>query len=42
MQVNEWLGALLAVRAEDLYRFKGVLAIKDFPKRYVFQVSSSL
>lgn len=38
LQVNEWLGALIEVRAEDLYRFKGVLSIKDFPNRYVFQV----
>ncbi len=35
--VNAWLGALLEVRADDLYRFKGILAIKGYPRRYVFQ-----
>lgn len=35
--VNMWLGALVDVRAEDLYRFKGVLAVRGFPARYVFQ-----
>ena len=35
--VNAWLGALLEVRADDLYRFKGILAIDGYPNRYVFQ-----
>lgn len=35
--VNTWLGALLEVRADDLYRFKGILAIAGYPNRYVFQ-----
>jgi G3E family GTPase len=35
--VNAWLGALIEVRADDLYRFKGILAIEGYPNRYVFQ-----
>jgi G3E family GTPase len=35
--VNMWLGALVDVRSEDLYRYKGVLSIAGFPRRYVFQ-----
>lgn len=37
-QVNYWLGGLIEVQSNDLYRMKGVLAIKDFDKRFVFQV----
>lgn len=35
--VNMWLGALLDVRSEDLYRMKGILSVEGFPERYVFQ-----
>ena len=35
--VNMWLGALLDVRSEDVYRMKGILSIEGFPERYVFQ-----
>ena len=35
--VNDWLGLLLNDRWEDLYRMKGVLAIKGCDERYVFQ-----
>ena len=35
--VNMWLGALLDVRSEDMYRMKGILSIEGFPERYVFQ-----
>ena len=38
-KVNFWLGALVEMRSEDLYRMKGVLAIKDFDRRFVCQVS---
>ena len=27
----------MEVKSNDLYRMKGVLAIKDFPARFVFQ-----
>ncbi|EFN50618.1 hypothetical protein CHLNCDRAFT_28926, partial [Chlorella variabilis] len=33
-QVNYWLGGLIEVKSNDLYRMKGVLAIKDFDKRF--------
>ncbi|KAI7840554.1 hypothetical protein COHA_005709 [Chlorella ohadii] len=36
-KVNYWLGGLMEVKSNDLYRMKGVLAIKDFPARFVFQ-----
>jgi G3E family GTPase len=35
--VNMWLGALLDVRSEDVYRMKGILSVEGFPERYVFQ-----
>ena len=38
MQVNYWLGALIQDRGDDLYRMKGVIAIRDFPETFVFQV----
>ena len=38
LQVNYWLGGLVEVKSADLYRMKGVLAIKDFERRFVFQV----
>jgi hypothetical protein len=37
-QINFTMGALLQARGEDLYRMKGILAIKGLPERYVFQV----
>jgi G3E family GTPase len=36
-KLNKWLSDLLATRGPDLYRLKGVLAIKGEPRRYVFQ-----
>ena len=36
--MNYWLGGLMEVKSNDLYRMKGVLAIKDFDRRFVFQV----
>jgi hypothetical protein len=38
MQVNTWLGALLQLRGEDLYRMKGILSIDGYDRRFVFQV----
>lgn len=35
--VNYWLGGLMELRSEDLYRMKGVLAIDGFENRFVFQ-----
>ncbi len=36
-KVNYWLGGLIEVKSNDIYRMKGVLAIKDFDRRFVFQ-----
>lgn len=36
-QVNFWLGALVEMRSDDLYRMKGVLAVKGFDRRFVCQ-----
>jgi len=36
-KVNYWLGALVEMRGDDIYRMKGILAIRDYPERFVFQ-----
>jgi G3E family GTPase len=36
-KVNEWLRELLMTKGPDIFRMKGVLSIKDNPKRFVFQ-----
>ena len=36
--MNFWLGSLIQMRGEDLFRMKGVIAIRDFPETFVFQV----
>ncbi|WIA35200.1 hypothetical protein OEZ86_003663 [Tetradesmus obliquus] len=36
-KLNFTMGALLQARGEDLYRMKGILAIRGLPERYVFQ-----
>ena len=36
-KLNEWLRDLLATKGVDLYRMKGVLAIRGEPRSYVFQ-----
>ncbi len=38
--MNFWLGALISEKGDDLYRMKGVIAIRDFPETFVFQVSA--
>eukprot|EP00245_Coleochaete_scutata_P011377 TRINITY_DN4203_c0_g1_i1.p1 TRINITY_DN4203_c0_g1~~TRINITY_DN4203_c0_g1_i1.p1 ORF type:complete len:505 (+),score=95.56 TRINITY_DN4203_c0_g1_i1:30-1544(+) len=35
--INNWLGDLLAERSDDIFRMKGVLAIKGSEERFVFQ-----
>ena len=39
-QVNDWMEDLLFSCSEDLFRFKGVLAIDGWPDRFIFQVCS--
>ncbi len=36
-KLNEWIGTLLRVKGGDIYRMKGVLAVKGSNKRLVFQ-----
>ncbi len=36
-KLNDWLGGMLQEKGADIYRLKGVLAIKGVPNRYVFQ-----
>merc|ERR1712039_406034 len=36
-KLNDWLGWLLKERGADIFRCKGVLAVKGAPQRYVFQ-----
>jgi G3E family GTPase len=36
-KLNEWLGNLLQVQGENIYRMKGVLNLKGDEKRFVFQ-----
>jgi len=36
-QVNAWVGELLQAKGKDIYRMKGVLALKDTPTKFVFQ-----
>jgi G3E family GTPase len=36
-KLNDWISTLLRVKGGDIYRMKGVLAVKGSPKRLVFQ-----
>ncbi|MCK7628054.1 GTP-binding protein [Streptomyces sp. RS10V-4] len=36
-RLNQWLGTLLRTKGADIFRSKGILAIADAPKQYVFQ-----
>ncbi|WP_249523013.1 CobW family GTP-binding protein [Modestobacter marinus] len=36
-QLNDWLGELLAEKGVDIFRSKGILAVRGMPERYVFQ-----
>ncbi|CAL5224344.1 g7017 [Coccomyxa viridis] len=36
-KVNDWMEGMIIDCYEDLYRFKGVLAIKGWPDRFIFQ-----
>ncbi|MBY7142585.1 GTP-binding protein [Virgibacillus sp. NKC19-3] len=36
-KVNQWFAYLVRVKGENLYRYKGVLSIKQFHKKVVFQ-----
>ncbi|MDP1962104.1 MAG: GTP-binding protein, partial [Reyranella sp.] len=34
---QKWMGALLQLRGQDIFRSKGILAIDGAPRRYVYQ-----
>merc|ERR1719321_2233767 len=36
-KLNEWIGKLLREKGADIFRMKGVLAVKGVAQRYVFQ-----
>ena len=36
-KLNDWISELLRLKGGDIYRMKGVLAVKSSPKRLVFQ-----
>jgi G3E family GTPase len=36
-RLNDWMGELLQTRGPDIYRMKGVLSIRNDPRRFVFQ-----
>ncbi len=36
-KLNEWLGELLMQEGPDIFRMKGILSIKNDPRRFVFQ-----
>lgn len=36
-KLNEWMGVLLRNRGADIFRMKGVIAIKGRPRKFVFQ-----
>jgi G3E family GTPase len=36
-KLEAWLDELLATRGPDLFRMKGVLALRDEPHRFIFQ-----
>lgn len=38
-KLNLWLGALVEMRGDDIYRMKGILNIEHNRERFVFQVS---
>lgn len=42
VQVNDWMEGMLMDCYEDLYRFKGVLAIQGWPDRFIFQASQPM
>ncbi|MEI4270157.1 GTP-binding protein [Klenkia sp. LSe6-5] len=36
-RLNAWLGRLLSTKGVDIFRSKGILAVRGMPERYVFQ-----
>ena len=36
-KLHDWIGSLMRDKSEDLFRYKGVLAVKGMEEKYVFQ-----
>merc|ERR1712232_1498547 len=36
-KLNDWIGWMLKERGVDIFRTKGILAVKDMPQKFVFQ-----
>lgn len=36
-KLERWIGELMQTKAEDLFRYKGVLAVKGMDQKFVFQ-----
>ena len=36
-KLQEWIGELIQTKASDLFRYKGVLAVKGMERKFVFQ-----
>lgn len=36
-KLQEWIGEMMQTKATDLFRYKGVLAVKGMPCKYIFQ-----
>ena len=36
-KLNSWIGTLIRTKANDLFRYKGVLAVRGMEKKFVFQ-----
>ena len=39
-RLQRWIGKLMQAKGEDLFRYKGVLAVKGMEEKFVFQVKS--
>lgn len=36
-KINDWMGMFIMQRGEEIYRMKGILAIKDWEEKFIFQ-----
>jgi len=36
-KVNEWIGAIITSRGQDLFRYKGIFSVKGYEEKFVFQ-----
>ena len=36
-KINDWMGMFLMQRSEEVYRMKGILSIRDWQEKFIFQ-----